>query len=44
MTGWGQDGPLASTVGHDIGYIARTGALHALGNFQVAAQRRHHIS
>ena len=31
MTGWGQEGPLASTVGHDIGYIARTGALHALG-------------
>jgi alpha-methylacyl-CoA racemase len=31
MTGWGQDGPLASTAGHDIGYIARTGALHALG-------------
>src|ERR1700704_3566650 len=31
MTGGGQDGPLASTVGHDIGYIARTGALHALG-------------
>jgi alpha-methylacyl-CoA racemase len=31
MTGWGQDGPLASTVGHDIGYIARAGALHALG-------------
>jgi alpha-methylacyl-CoA racemase len=31
MTGWGQDGPLAPTVGHDIGYIARTGALHALG-------------
>jgi alpha-methylacyl-CoA racemase len=31
MTGWGQDGPLARTVGHDIGYIARTGALHALG-------------
>jgi len=31
MTGWGQDGPLASTVGHDIGYIARSGALHALG-------------
>jgi len=28
MTGWGQDGPLAPTVGHDIGYIARTGALH----------------
>ncbi len=31
MTGWGQDGPQAQTVGHDIGYIARTGALHALG-------------
>jgi alpha-methylacyl-CoA racemase len=31
MTGWGQDGPLSKTAGHDIGYIARTGALHALG-------------
>jgi len=31
MTGWGQDGPLASAAGHDNGYIARTGALHALG-------------
>jgi alpha-methylacyl-CoA racemase len=31
MTGWGQDGPLAARAGHDIGYIARTGALHALG-------------
>jgi alpha-methylacyl-CoA racemase len=31
MTGWGQDGPLSPTVGHDIGYIARAGALHALG-------------
>jgi len=31
MTGWGQHGPLASTVGHDIGFIARAGALHALG-------------
>jgi alpha-methylacyl-CoA racemase len=31
MTGWGQHGPLAATAGHDIGYIARTGALHALG-------------
>src|SRR5690349_8840253 len=31
MTGWGQDGPMANTVGHDIGYIARAGALHALG-------------
>jgi alpha-methylacyl-CoA racemase len=31
MTGWGQEGPLSATAGHDIGYIARTGALHALG-------------
>ena len=31
MTGWGQDGPWASTAGHDIGYIAITGALHAIG-------------
>lgn len=31
MTGWGQDGPLAASAGHDIGYIALTGALHAIG-------------
>lgn len=31
MTGWGQDGPLASSAGHDIAYIAVTGALHAIG-------------
>lgn len=31
MTGWGQDGPLASAAGHDINYIALTGALHAIG-------------
>jgi alpha-methylacyl-CoA racemase len=31
MTGWGQDGPLASRAGHDINYISLTGALHALG-------------
>ncbi|RHW28152.1 CoA transferase [Nocardioides immobilis] len=31
MTGWGQDGPLAAAAGHDIGYIAITGALHAVG-------------
>ena len=31
MTGWGQDGPLAAAAGHDIGYIAVTGALHAIG-------------
>ncbi|GAA3778355.1 CaiB/BaiF CoA-transferase family protein [Micromonospora maritima] len=31
MTGWGQDGPLASTAGHDIDYLALTGALHGVG-------------
>jgi alpha-methylacyl-CoA racemase len=31
MTGWGQDGPLAQRAGHDINYIALTGALHAIG-------------
>jgi alpha-methylacyl-CoA racemase len=31
MTGWGQDGPLAPRAGHDINYIALTGALHAIG-------------
>jgi alpha-methylacyl-CoA racemase len=31
MTGWGQTGPLARTAGHDIGYIALTGALGASG-------------
>jgi alpha-methylacyl-CoA racemase len=29
MTGWGQTGPLASTAGHDINYIALSGALHS---------------
>jgi alpha-methylacyl-CoA racemase len=32
MTGWGQDGPLAPTVGHDITYAAITGALHSIGS------------
>lgn len=31
MTGWGQDGPLANSAGHDINYVALTGALHAIG-------------
>ena len=31
MTGWGQDGPLAQAAGHDINYIALTGALHSIG-------------
>ncbi len=32
ITGWGQSGPLADTAGHDINYIALTGALHAIGS------------
>ena len=31
MTGWGQQGPLAPTAGHDIGYIAVSGVLHGIG-------------
>jgi len=31
MTGWGQDGPLAPTAGHDITYLALTGLLHGIG-------------
>ena len=31
MTGWGQDGPLARTAGHDMNYISIAGALHGLG-------------
>lgn len=31
ITGWGQSGPLAQTAGHDINYIALSGALHAIG-------------
>jgi alpha-methylacyl-CoA racemase len=31
MTGWGQSGPLAHAAGHDMNYIAITGALHGLG-------------
>src|SRR5690606_10821949 len=31
MTGWGQTGPLAHAAGHDINYIALTGALDAIG-------------
>ncbi len=31
MTGWGQHGPLAQAAGHDINYIAISGALHAIG-------------
>ncbi|MFO1284193.1 MAG: CaiB/BaiF CoA-transferase family protein [Burkholderiales bacterium] len=31
LTGWGQRGPLASAAGHDINFVAMTGALHATG-------------
>ena len=31
VTGWGQTGPLSHTAGHDINYIAISGALHAIG-------------
>jgi len=31
MTGWGQEGPLAKSAGHDINYISITGALYATG-------------
>ncbi|CAD5106185.1 CaiB/BaiF CoA transferase family protein [Zestomonas carbonaria] len=32
MTGWGQSGPLAPAAGHDLNYIALSGALHAMGH------------
>ncbi|QHE84155.1 CaiB/BaiF CoA transferase family protein [Hydrogenophaga sp. BPS33] len=32
MTGWGQDGPLARSAGHDLNYIALSGALHTIGS------------
>ena len=32
MTGWGQTGPLAGAAGHDLNYIALTGALYAIGS------------
>jgi len=31
MTGWGQEGPMARAAGHDINYIALSGALHPIG-------------
>ncbi|MBI2767480.1 MAG: CoA transferase [Chloroflexi bacterium] len=31
MTGWGQEGPMALAAGHDINYIALSGALHSIG-------------
>lgn len=38
MTGWGQTGPLAQSAGHDINYIALTGALAAIGRPEEPAQ------
>ena len=32
MTGWGQTGPMAPQPGHDVNYIAQSGALHAYGS------------
>lgn len=32
MTGWGQTGPLSKAAGHDLNYIAISGALHAMGD------------
>ncbi len=31
MTGWGQDGPLSKCAGHDLNFLALTGALHSIG-------------
>jgi len=31
MTGWGQDGPIAHTAGHDINYISLSGVLYSIG-------------
>jgi alpha-methylacyl-CoA racemase len=31
MTGWGQEGPMSQQAGHDINYLALTGALHMMG-------------
>ncbi len=38
MTGWGQDGPMAHQAGHDVNYIALTGALWAIGRADEAPQ------
>jgi alpha-methylacyl-CoA racemase len=31
MTGWGREGPLAQSAGHDLNYLALSGVLHAIG-------------
>jgi alpha-methylacyl-CoA racemase len=40
MTGFGQTGPLAQAAGHDLNYIALTGALHAIGPAGTASRCR----
>ena len=40
MTGWGQDGPIAQTAGHDLTFLALTGALPALVRPRVCLCRR----
>ena len=39
VTGWGQTGPLAKAAGHDINYVALTGALSIAGLIDLAAER-----
>ena len=43
MTGWGQDGPLAASAGHDIDYIAVSGTLHGLGRAGGPPQFPHNL-
>jgi len=43
MTGWGQDGPLAASAGHDIDYIAVSGTLHGLGRAGGPPQFPHYL-
>ena len=40
LTGWGQDGPCASMAGHDITYLALTGALYPVGRLTAHPFRR----
>jgi crotonobetainyl-CoA:carnitine CoA-transferase CaiB-like acyl-CoA transferase len=40
MTGWGQDGPLAPRVGHDLDYLAVSGALSTVGERAARRCRR----
>lgn len=44
MTGWGQTGPMAQEAGHDINYLALTGALYAVGDADRPPPRRSTLS